>query len=214
MPAPLARAARTRVGLRCARARARRSLFANTLGRSVFLMAIFTPSLLLSPLLLFDYTERLWWRLSLRALSWAGPCFLKFGQWAATRPDLFPRRVCERLSQLHDGCPAHSLDDTRAIVRDALGHSIDELFVEFGAEPIASGTVAQVYRARTRDGQDVAVKVAHPDVAALIERDLRLLHALASLVQLLPRMEFMAMREAVEQVATRPSVARRRRPTR
>ena len=170
------------------------------MSRTLFLLALFTPSLLLSPLLLSDRTERLWWRMSLRALSWAGPCFLKFGQWAATRPDLFSRRACERLAQLHDGCPAHSLDETHAIVHAALGRSIDELFSEFGHEPIASGTVAQVYRARTRAGVDVAVKVAHPNVAALIERDLRLLHALASVVQTLPRMEFVALREAVEQV--------------
>jgi aarF domain-containing kinase len=120
------------------------AIVAETLFRSVYLLIIATPSLLLSPLLLFDRTEKLWWRVSLLALAWAGPCFLKFGQWAATRPDLFSARLCERLSELHDGCPAHSFEDTQLIIRESLGKPLEEIFSEFAEKPIASGTVAQV----------------------------------------------------------------------
>jgi hypothetical protein len=30
----------------------------------------------------------------------AGPAFIKWGQWAATRPDLFPTDLCHSLEQL------------------------------------------------------------------------------------------------------------------
>ena len=30
-----------------------------------------------------------------------GPAFIKWGQWASTRPDIFPADICEELSKLH-----------------------------------------------------------------------------------------------------------------
>jgi aarF domain-containing kinase len=123
-------------------------LVATAILRSVYLIAVFTPPALLLPLLWFDRTERWWWRVALHSLASAGPCFLKFGQWAATRPDLFDPRTCERLSELHDNCPEHTFEQTRAIVEDALGKPLEQVFSEFGHRPIASGTVAQVCERR------------------------------------------------------------------
>jgi aarF domain-containing kinase len=34
-------------------------------------------------------------------LEAAGPAFIKWGQWAATRHDMFPPDFCEALEQLH-----------------------------------------------------------------------------------------------------------------
>lgn len=36
-----------------------------------------------------------------------GACYIKFGQWASTRPDLFPVELCQQLSLLHSDCPSH-----------------------------------------------------------------------------------------------------------
>jgi aarF domain-containing kinase len=170
--------------------------------RCVVLGCLFAPLALASPLLLFDSTRAHWWRLMRAALARAGPCFLKFGQWAAARPDLFAESLCAELALLHDQCPAHSAAATRRAIEQAFGKPVDELFSEFDDTPLASGAVAQVHRARMRDGLEVAVKVLHPDIASRIESDMRLLHALASLVHCLPRMEFLALPQSVEQFAT------------
>ena len=42
------------------------------------------------------------WSYTLNTLEDLGPTFVKLGQWAGTRRDLFPDNVCHRLSQLHD----------------------------------------------------------------------------------------------------------------
>lgn len=43
------------------------------------------------------------WLLVLRlTLERSGAAFIKWGQWAATRPDIFPRAMCEALHSLHD----------------------------------------------------------------------------------------------------------------
>lgn len=43
-----------------------------------------------------------------RALEAAGPAFIKWGQWAATRHDMFPPDMCTELEHLHTQvrCPA------------------------------------------------------------------------------------------------------------
>ncbi len=67
---------------------------------------------------------------------------------------------------------------------------LEEVFVEFPERPLASGAIAQVYRARLREPHDgivdVAVKIRHPNVRQHIARDLTLLQALISVVPLRP----------------------------
>ena len=162
----------------------------------------FVPLAAASPMLYFESTRAAWWRWARAALASAGPCFLKFGQWAAARPDLFSDEVCAELAELHDNCPSHSAAASRAAIEAAFGKPIDAIFSHFDDVPLASGAVAQVHRARTLDGLEVAVKVLHPDISRRIESDMRLLHTFASLVQRLPRMEYLALRESVEQFAT------------
>ena len=48
---------------------------------------------------------------------------------------------------------------------------------------MASASVAQVHLARLPDGTEVAVKVLRPGIAAVIAKDLALLHAGATLIE-------------------------------
>jgi aarF domain-containing kinase len=73
--------------------------------------------------------------------------FIKWGQWAATRPDLFPGDLCAELARLHTGAPRHGFGHTRAAVEGAFRRPLAELFDEFDAAPVASGSIAQVHRA-------------------------------------------------------------------
>ena len=82
------------------------------------------------------------------ALERAGAAFIKWGQWAATRRDLFPPDLCQELEHLHACAPVHALALTQDAIQGAFGAAYDELFDEFPAEPIASGSIGQVYRAR------------------------------------------------------------------
>ena len=60
---------------------------------------------------------------------------------------------------------------TRATIAQSFGRQIEEIFEEFGTEPVASGSIAQVYKAKLLPQfalpggvQNVAVKVRHPTV--------------------------------------------------
>ncbi|MEE8408339.1 MAG: AarF/UbiB family protein [Myxococcota bacterium] len=112
-----------------------------------------------------------------------GPTFIKFGQVLSTRPDILPPGFAETLASLQDNCPAMPRGDAELAVREGLGRPIDDLFREFDHEPIASASIAQVHRAVTHDGDEVAVKIQRPGIRARILKDLDLLAYLARLVE-------------------------------
>ena len=105
------------------------------------------------------------------ALSSLGPSYIKLGQFLATRPDLVgPRRAFE-LKALQDRLPPFPDDVSRRIVRDNLEKDVDQLFSEFGP-PVAAASIAQVHRAKSPDGRDLAVKVLRPGVGKRFAADL------------------------------------------
>uniref|UniRef100_A0A804LQ12 ABC1 atypical kinase-like domain-containing protein n=1 Tax=Zea mays TaxID=4577 RepID=A0A804LQ12_MAIZE len=87
--------------------------------------------------------RKTWLRLVHSTLELAGPVFIKWGQWAATRPDLFPSDLCTELSKLHTKAPAHSFTYAKKTVEKAFGRKLSDIFEE---NPVASGSVAQVHR--------------------------------------------------------------------
>ena len=73
-------------------------------------------------------------------------------------------------------------------------------------KPIGSGCIAQVYRGDLllEDGksvQKVAVKLIHPHVRKLIEVDMYILRKIADLVELIPSLEYLSLRDIVEEFA-------------
>jgi aarF domain-containing kinase len=83
--------------------------------------------------------KSLWYDLLLLTFEDLGSCFIKFGQWTATRPDVFEDDLCECLSRLHLEAPAHSSRTTRRVIEQAYRRPIADVFEEFDETPIASG---------------------------------------------------------------------------
>lgn len=61
----------------------------------------------------------------------------------------------------------------RGVIEKDLDARVQEVFAVFEQEPFAIASLGQVHRARTRDGECVAVKVQHPDIADAIAGELR-----------------------------------------
>ncbi|EPS30828.1 hypothetical protein PDE_05780 [Penicillium oxalicum 114-2] len=97
-------------------------------------------------------TGTLWWyRFLVKAMERAGPAFIKLGQWAASRTDIFPPEMCNIMSSLHSNAPAHSLADTKRTIRKAFnGRRWEDIFEEFHEEPLGVGAIAQVYKAKLK----------------------------------------------------------------
>ncbi len=118
-----------------------------------------------------------------RALEELGPVFVKFGQLLSTRPDLVPADICRELDQLQDNVPPFESTRFIAIIEQALGQSVDQLFTSFDPSPLASASIAQVHAAVLEDGREVIVKAVRPDIKITIEQDCSLMLSLARLVE-------------------------------
>jgi ubiquinone biosynthesis protein len=119
------------------------------------------------------------------ALEALGPIFVKFGQVLSTRRDLLPADIADELAKLQDRVPPFDSALAAAEVERALGRPISEAFRDFGREPVASASVAQVHFATLLEGTEVAVKVLRPGVERAIARDVLLLQTAAQLMEAL-----------------------------
>lgn len=112
-----------------------------------------------------------------------GPTFIKFGQALSIRADLLPADVITELERLQDAVPPLAPGVAEQAIGQALGHRVEEIFLEFDPEPIAAASIAQVHRARLASGELVAIKIRRPGIDSLIESDLAILSDLASLAE-------------------------------
>ena len=113
-----------------------------------------------------------------------GPAFIKLGQLASVRPDVFSPETVFELERLQDRVPAVPVDQVRAIITTELGAPPERIFASFTPEPVATASIAQVHEATlARDyrpvtgatlpaGTRMAVKVVRPGIEHVIDADL------------------------------------------
>src|SRR4029079_5491478 len=80
--------------------------------------------------------------------------------------------------------------DMRKVMASDWGEAPDRVLAHIDTEPAAAASIGQVYRGRTTDGREVAVKVQYPGIAESVEADMRNLLLLSPLLrQLMPGLE-------------------------
>ena len=119
------------------------------------------------------------------AIDRLGPSYVKLGQFISTRADIVGPKVVAQLERLQDRVSPYPRSVAVATIETAFGVKLDTLFVEFG-EAVAAASIAQVHRARVKDGEttrEVAVKVLRPGVERRFARDLSDMFFAARLAQ-------------------------------
>jgi len=111
-----------------------------------------------------------------------GPTFIKLGQLLSTRGDLLPAPYLEALARLQDQVEPFPIEEVEQIVSSELGGRLSKLFADFDREPVAAASLAQVHRARMRDGRAVVVKVQRPNIRDQIVEDLEALEEAAGFI--------------------------------
>jgi ubiquinone biosynthesis protein len=138
------------------------------------------------------------------AVDKLGPSYVKLGQFLSTRADIVGVKVAAQLERLQDRVSPHPRSVAVATIESAFGVKLETLFLEFG-EAVAAASIAQVHRARVREGagtREVAVKVLRPGVERRFARDLSDMFFAARLAQrLAPDMRRLKPVEIVEALA-------------
>ncbi len=135
-----------------------------------------------------------------QAFEELGPTFIKMGQTMSKRPDLVPRTYVVEMMNLQDKVRPLSFEEMTDSLDLACVCEYDppelrkkkksrqeieasgkrkcqafiEIFDEFDSTPIASGSIAQVYKG-VLDGEPVAVKILRPNLIDIINTDLSII---------------------------------------
>ena len=109
--------------------------------------------------------------------------FIKVGQVLSVIGSFLPAAFLEALERLQDKVPARPFHEVEGRLREAFGEDPLARFESFSREPIAAASLAQVHRARTRDGRDVAVKVLYPNIEQIIRTDLGVLRSILPVIK-------------------------------
>jgi len=101
-----------------------------------------------------------------------GPAAIKLGQTLATRPDLVGEKAAHNLLSLQDSLPPVSFAQIRQQIERSFERPLEELFSNVDPDPVGAASIAQVHRAVTTEGRDVAIKVLRPDIREKFARDI------------------------------------------
>jgi ubiquinone biosynthesis protein len=115
------------------------------------------------------------------AMEELGPTFVKLGQALSNREDILPAEMIRQLEQLQDRVELADMD-IHAVLRENFGPDYAGLFHQIDPTPVASASIAQVYRAELVTGERVVLKVKRPGIDVVIEADLLLMKDLARLL--------------------------------
>jgi len=118
-------------------------------------------------------------------------------------PPEFQERVQAKLAELRDAAPRVPFQRMRKLIEDDLGEALDDVFAEFDERAVAAASIGQVYRARLRDGTEVAVKVQYPGVAQAVRADLQNLGLIMRVARrIAPGMDVKAMTREIRERLT------------
>jgi len=108
-----------------------------------------------------------------------GGVLIKVGQFLSARLDVMPREVTSELADLQDEVGAERFVDIRRVVEEEFGEPLENRYIDFSPQPVASASIGQVHTARTcvtdPDGKPcppVVVKVQRPHIQQIVEADL------------------------------------------
>ena len=113
--------------------------------RFVHVVIVFLPLLCLLPMTYLSESCMVVWREALLVtVQHMGPTFIKLGQWASTRRDMFSPEFCNLFSKLHTRAAEHSWSVSQGNLDKAFGDRWSDVLLMMEERPIGSGCIAQV----------------------------------------------------------------------
>jgi predicted unusual protein kinase regulating ubiquinone biosynthesis (AarF/ABC1/UbiB family) len=116
-----------------------------------------------------------------------GGVMIKVGQFLSARLDVLPPEITDELTGLQDEVRPEAFESIRLVVEKEINGPVDEKFIAFEREALASASIGQVHRARIAEsGQTVVVKVQRTNIERIVETDLAALKVVSGWINRYP----------------------------
>lgn len=111
-----------------------------------------------------------------------GPTYIKIGQIMSMHSDILPAEYCQELMKLNSDVAPMPFSDVIDVIDQSYGESWENVFTSIEEKSLGSASIAQVHRARLKNGQDVIIKVQRKGIYNTMSRDIRLLRRAVKLL--------------------------------
>ena len=114
------------------------------------------------------------------AIEELGPTFIKLAQILSLRPDLIPLELAKEFESLQDRVTPLPFDEMKQVLKEEFECGINEIF-ENEFTLLASASIGQVYKAKLKTGEYVALKILKPSIEEKIFADISILEHFAKM---------------------------------
>ena len=136
-----------------------------------------------------------------KILEELGPTFIKIGQILSTRVDLLPEEYISELSKLRSN--ASKLDFS--VIENILNTEYKDYNKHFSyvnKRALGSASIAQVHKAKLKDGTEVILKIKRPNVEEKLSSDIMLLKRAVNVLHLNNIIKVIDLNEALDELYT------------
>lgn len=128
---------------------------------------------------------------------------IKVGQLISARVDVVPRPWTKTLAKLQDQVVPQPWSTIERHLRREYGRPPDEVFEWIEHEAVAAASFGQVHKAKTREGDTVALKIRYADIVMKLEVDLFMFGIAIRLFNVfLPKMDLKVVYREMRQALT------------
>ncbi|XP_065199978.1 aarF domain-containing kinase 1 [Planococcus citri] len=108
--------------------------------------------------------------------------YIKVGQHIGALDYVLPSEYVETMKVLHSRAPASTIEEVYQVIREDFKKEPDDVFESIDSAPLGAASLAQVHKAKLKDGRMVALKVQHPSVKGNSTVDMKTMEILSKIV--------------------------------
>lgn len=113
-----------------------------------------------------------------------GPTFIKMGQILSSRNDLLNEEMITELKKLKGSVLPMNEEQIKEILNEEYKGKENEIFLTIENKPIGSASIAQIHKAKLKNGEIVALKIQRKNIYEMMTLDSKLLKKAISILQI------------------------------